>query len=265
MIYHGSPHIFFTLNPADHTSPIASLLAGKSVEQVHEMSWWQRAVLIAKNPVASAQFFQTIVRAFLKTLIKPGVEEGGVFGGVDSYYGTIECQGRGSLHLHMLIWLRDCPHPDDLFLRLEDDEYRQRFFAYLEGIFRQDIPDQRTECVPNNYGSTHLERQHITQMESLGWNDHAEVLTNLRQHAGDIHKAYRALLIRRSPELALADEIAMLPPQLPNIEHHQQRVELFQKVANDTAPVVIGKTKKRSIVPSSSVIHIFAHWLTNVC
>ena len=33
----------------------------------------------------------------------------GILGMVQSYIGTVEAQGRGSLHLHMLVWLKDAP------------------------------------------------------------------------------------------------------------------------------------------------------------
>ena len=31
--------------------------------------------------------------------------EKGVFGPIKAYFGTVENQGRGSLHLHILIWI----------------------------------------------------------------------------------------------------------------------------------------------------------------
>lgn len=33
----------------------------------------------------------------------------GIFGFVNGYFGVVESQGRGSLHLHMLLWLSDAP------------------------------------------------------------------------------------------------------------------------------------------------------------
>ena len=109
MLRYGVPHIFFTLNPGDQHSPLLAMLNGFSVEEANLKNWWDRAVLASKDPVGSARFFQTIVRAFLKAFVKAGDLDGGVFGAVSTYYGTIEAQGRGALHLHILIWLRDCP------------------------------------------------------------------------------------------------------------------------------------------------------------
>jgi hypothetical protein len=38
----------------------------------------------------------------------------GIFGRVQTYVRTVEAQGRGTLHLHMLLWLKDAPCAADM-------------------------------------------------------------------------------------------------------------------------------------------------------
>jgi len=38
----------------------------------------------------------------------------GIFGEVVSYIGVIESQNRGTLHLHMLLWLKNTPPADEM-------------------------------------------------------------------------------------------------------------------------------------------------------
>ena len=64
------------------------------------MDAYRRAEVVASHPVATAKFFHVLINNILNTMII-----GGVLGPVKAYFGTVESQGRGSLHLHLLIWL----------------------------------------------------------------------------------------------------------------------------------------------------------------
>src|SRR4051812_26750146 len=93
--FRGPPSIFFTLNPADALSPLTAQYGGHKLADAVNMTWRQRAVLVADDPVASVKFFHCVTRAFLEFLVAPAREHGGAFGPVSSYYGTLEVQGRG--------------------------------------------------------------------------------------------------------------------------------------------------------------------------
>lgn len=78
----------------------------------------KRAQNIAKDPYAASKFFHFIIQTILETLfqvkvtsyqVKNGI---GILGGISAYFGMVECQGRGTLHLHLLIWLKNTPSPD---------------------------------------------------------------------------------------------------------------------------------------------------------
>ncbi|TFK91102.1 hypothetical protein K466DRAFT_441885, partial [Polyporus arcularius HHB13444] len=71
MLTHGTPHFYLTINPADLYNPVVKFLSGADIdidrllpEQVPDP--WEQSILIARNPVAAARFFNTYIRAFIK-------------------------------------------------------------------------------------------------------------------------------------------------------------------------------------------------------
>jgi hypothetical protein len=70
--------------------------------------------LITNNPAAAARFFNFICQAFIKNVLGVGQKHSGIFGKTSAYYGTVEQQGRLTLHLHMVIWLKNALSPQDI-------------------------------------------------------------------------------------------------------------------------------------------------------
>ncbi|KAJ6609359.1 hypothetical protein B0H10DRAFT_1813899 [Mycena sp. CBHHK59/15] len=65
----------------------------------------------------------------------------GVFGRVKHYYGVFEAQNRGSLHLHILIWLEGALSPKLIQEKATADAFfKQQLFAWLESIIKHDLP-----------------------------------------------------------------------------------------------------------------------------
>ncbi|KZV66483.1 hypothetical protein PENSPDRAFT_701175, partial [Peniophora sp. CONT] len=82
-----------------------------------------------------------MVRGFLETIVRFGDSRPGLFGRCKAYYGTVEAQGRGTLHLHMVLWLEGNPNPQRLRDRmLSDPRFRGRVFEWLEDIIRCELP-----------------------------------------------------------------------------------------------------------------------------
>lgn len=73
-----------------------------------------RFQLIANNPVACARFFDFMVRMFIKHILGIGTDHDGIFGKANGYYGTVEEQGRLTLHLHLLLWTKDALTPQQI-------------------------------------------------------------------------------------------------------------------------------------------------------
>lgn len=137
----GLPSIFLTLNPADIHSPVALYFAGVKLDldnvQIDQlMTTYKRAEIIASHPVSTAKFFHLLISAILDTMIT-----GGVLGPTKAYFGTVESQGRGSLHLHLLIWLDHNLKPADMKEKIQNSDFRTKLQAYLEDIIKEDLDD----------------------------------------------------------------------------------------------------------------------------
>ncbi|KAJ7572015.1 hypothetical protein C8J56DRAFT_809857 [Mycena floridula] len=66
----------------------------------------------------------------------------GVFGRVKHYYGVIEAQNQGSLHLHIIIWLEGALSPLMIQTKcIQDPEFKQHLFTWLESIFKHALPE----------------------------------------------------------------------------------------------------------------------------
>jgi len=70
--------------------------------------------LIANNPVASARFFHFMMKAFIKHVLGVDTDHPGIYGDTVAYYGTVEQQGRLTLHIHMLLWIRGALTPQEI-------------------------------------------------------------------------------------------------------------------------------------------------------
>ena len=135
----GLPSLFVTINPADIHSPVALYFAGVNLDIDKIMpealgTSYERAQIIATHPVATAKFFNCLIKNILKCLVL-----GGVLGPTKAYFGTVESQGRGSLHLHLLIWLNHQFTPTQLRDQIQNDDFRAKLLEYLEDIVKEDL------------------------------------------------------------------------------------------------------------------------------
>ncbi|OJT09408.1 hypothetical protein TRAPUB_14111 [Trametes pubescens] len=146
----GTPTLFVTLNPSDRDHPLVRLYAGHEVEiedrmRGEELSQWQRTQLAAKNPAACAKFFDKMITNFIDIVLRFGRSERGLFGKCKAYFGTVEAQGRGTLHCHMLIWLDGHPSPQKLRDKMVNSEaYRDMMFLWLESVIKCELPGTTT-------------------------------------------------------------------------------------------------------------------------
>jgi Helitron helicase-like domain at N-terminus len=147
----GPPSLWITINPSDIHDPIAQIFAGEKIDMDSFISTLgpnkeQRARNIAGDPYAAAKFFHFMIRTILETLFqikvtKYQVKSGrGVLGRVSAYFGTVESQGRGTLHLHLLVWLEATPTSDELLTLLKSEEFRARIIAYIQANIRSYLP-----------------------------------------------------------------------------------------------------------------------------
>lgn len=155
----GAPLWFITLSPPDNKNPIALFFADDKIEYSPiPRSYEERARLVAENPVASALFFDHMCRLFIKYVLGLAfADRRGIFGPLEGYYGTVEQQGRLTLHLHILVWVRGAPTPDQIRQKLREpsSEFRERLVRYLDGchsgqLLTSSVSDFRSALAEEN-------------------------------------------------------------------------------------------------------------------
>lgn len=141
----GTPAFFITLNPSDVNHPLIRLLAGHDIdlerlEAGQELSEWDRRLVVANNPAACAKFFHEMISKFISIILRYGKHERGLFGKCTAYYGTVETQGRGTLHCHMLIWLKGHPSPQEMRDNMQNSaQYQADLFVWLESLIKCEL------------------------------------------------------------------------------------------------------------------------------
>jgi Helitron helicase-like domain at N-terminus/PIF1-like helicase len=138
----GPAAFWLTLNPSDMRDPLVIKLAGMtfSSDVFSKSTAALRGKAAIMNPAAIAVFFDKVCTAILEGLIKPVDGEMGILGEVSTYFGVVETNGRGMLHLHALIWLAGNIEFFDLRQKLlGDPDFAQRMTEYLDAIISECI------------------------------------------------------------------------------------------------------------------------------
>ena len=145
----GLPTFFITINPADLHNPLFLHYAGHKInlDNPFEANWLkksQRADLVAADPVAAAKFFHKIVCVWLEHLLgvrSTGRHDRGILGRLSGYYGTVETQLRGSLHLHLLAWFVGSKSPQEVGQLLAANcKFGEDLLEYLGAIIQEQFP-----------------------------------------------------------------------------------------------------------------------------
>ncbi|CAF4359899.1 unnamed protein product [Rotaria magnacalcarata] len=117
----GLPSLFVTINPADIHSPVALYFAGVDLDldrvlpEVLRTSY-ERAQIIATHPVATAKFFNCLIKSILKCLVL-----GSVIDPTKAYFGTHEYT------------------PAQLKENIQNQDFRDNLLKYLEDVVKEDL------------------------------------------------------------------------------------------------------------------------------
>ncbi|CAF3219894.1 unnamed protein product [Rotaria sp. Silwood2] len=197
----GLPSIFITINPADIHSRVALYFAGVDLDLDKILpetipSTFERAQIIASHPVATAHFFNVLISSILDNLIMKGV-----LGPMKAYFGTVESQGRGSLHLHMLLWLDHDITPSQMKEKIQNEEFRKSFINYLEDIIKEDL----SMFIPDGSNINDLEQQqaslgHNYQSDSVNV-DSREQMSNKNSFDNEATSLPPAMMLTPNPAL----------------------------------------------------------------
>jgi helitron helicase-like protein/uncharacterized protein DUF6570 len=146
IVQHGIPVIWFTLNPNDITNPVKLRLAAYRTQEFKEAeaflmrldTTYKRLRLAISDPLSSAQFFHREMIMFFKYYAKVGEEP--VFGRFSQYFGAVETNERGALHLHGLLWLHGNLHLSSIIRDARDGDqlsYREWIIKYVDSVFTE--------------------------------------------------------------------------------------------------------------------------------
>ena len=189
----GMPSFYITINPADVFNPLVKFLAGDEInidnllpEQVP--NYWDQAILVAHNPALAAWFFNIYMKAFISSILgydpKHQNCEGAILSLVKGYYGCVEAQGHGTLHCHMMAWVKGGLNPNEIRDRVineNDTEFAAHLIQFFDDMISNKIPDNPGPDikVPSmNY--------HPCSVQGVNFkNTPPETLSNVRQK--DLH------------------------------------------------------------------------------
>ncbi|KAG5220770.1 ATP-dependent DNA helicase [Salix suchowensis] len=90
---------------------------------------------VTSNPVACARFFKFMVDVFIYEILRFDAKGPGIYGNVEAYYGTVEQQGRLSLHLHAMLWIMGSLSPQEMCANILDSDgtWCKKILQWLEG------------------------------------------------------------------------------------------------------------------------------------
>ncbi|KAF9547540.1 hypothetical protein CPC08DRAFT_610906, partial [Agrocybe pediades] len=87
----GTPSWFITISPADSRHPLCLYYADGDIEYKPVLRTAnERDLLVLRNPVAAAKFFDFMVKSMIKNVLGVGTDHDGVYGSTSAYYGTVE-------------------------------------------------------------------------------------------------------------------------------------------------------------------------------
>lgn len=149
----GPPSLWITINPSDTNDPIAQVLAGSDIDLNNFMpdsgpNSQTRSYKMASDPHAASEFFHLIIDAVLEELFglsghtahrNRKTRQEGIFGKVASYVGTVEAQGRGTLHLHMILWLCGAPTTEKMKSLLKNESFRCQVMEFITSNIKADV------------------------------------------------------------------------------------------------------------------------------
>lgn len=142
LVREGMPAFWMTINPSDLQNPLVLVLAGVQLSTDNlskEISTIRQEVATA-DPVAVARFFHYTCKGVLDGLLGGKPSKAGVLGDISNYFGVVESNGRGMLHLHALVWVRGNLGFAQLRDRvLADDAFANRLICFLESVIMHSI------------------------------------------------------------------------------------------------------------------------------
>ena len=174
------PSLWITINPMDYEDPIAQIFAGEDINMDSFIDLMgpnanQRMRNVANDPFASSSFFNFIIQTTFETLFGVRISRNqvesqmGIFGVVNGYFGVDEAQGRGSLHVHLLVWLKNAPNAEEMLELLAQDAFRQQITPYIEHNIQSFLDGFDEDYVEHSEREQHLTFSRPPNPRSSNW------------------------------------------------------------------------------------------------
>jgi hypothetical protein len=166
----GAPSWYITLSPADNKHPICVYFAETNTTfEPKILPNDERLRTVIKNPVASARFFDFVVNTFIESVLGVGTKHRGLYGDTEAYYGTVEQQGRLSLHLHLLLWIKGSLTPQETREKIMDpnSEWRKGIINWIESCHTGDYLTGCQEDVLQHIAQKKQSTDYVDPTESL--------------------------------------------------------------------------------------------------
>ncbi|THU82120.1 hypothetical protein K435DRAFT_611834, partial [Dendrothele bispora CBS 962.96] len=115
----------------------------------------------------------------------------GVFGEVSVYYGVVEAQGRGSLHIHLIIWINGGLSPIEIKQRCESEPgWAQKLTSWYNDVFSQSIPEDTHEYIRTEgmYKRQPVMSRPLNPSNSDFWPRFNQDLRDVLENSGMIHE-----------------------------------------------------------------------------
>jgi hypothetical protein len=139
----GAPFWYIMLSPADIQHPLCVYYAGTQTEFRPTIiaPYDERMRSVCANPVAGARFFHFMVETFITDVLGVDATHRGLYGDTAGYYGTVEQQGRLTLHLHMLLWIRGNINPQEMRDKIlkNNSVWQKKLIDWLESCHTGDF------------------------------------------------------------------------------------------------------------------------------
>jgi hypothetical protein len=198
--------VWITVNPDDLHNPIAQVFIGEEIDLDNFVKTAgpdrdRRSKSIARDPYAAARFFHFMIRTMISVLFHINVNSVGRIqsgkGEVQAYFGTVECQGRGTLHLHMLIWLKGSPPDEEMANLLMSPVFQAKVRRFIKANFCAYLPELETaEDVKGIRSDPEVGYNRPPKLDSSTYKEDLESLTRSVVRTKQVHTCSAAACLR---------------------------------------------------------------------
>jgi hypothetical protein len=110
-----------------------------------------------------------MVNTFIEHVLGVGQEHRGLYGDTSAYYGTVEQQGRLTLHLHLLLWIRGALTPQEIRDQIMDpsSEFQKKMVEYLESVHQGEFMTGTMEDVRSEIDDAEKLKDYIPPTRTL--------------------------------------------------------------------------------------------------